>query len=101
MEVVLLENHVSHTCLGDPSDIGLYAEVFDHPRATAWSELKSKALIEGIMRERPHREVLEMRAHRSGWFKSSRSAQNGACLKARYRDGRPPAVLGKRDGIVE
>ena len=27
-----------------------------------------------------------MQAHRSGWFKSSRSAQNGQCVEARYRD---------------
>ncbi|WP_183091577.1 Scr1 family TA system antitoxin-like transcriptional regulator [Streptomyces radicis] len=51
MQVVLLENHVSHTYLEDPSDIGFYADVFNHLRATALGELESKTLIEGIIAE--------------------------------------------------
>ncbi|GAA3851217.1 helix-turn-helix domain-containing protein [Streptomyces sedi] len=51
MQVVLLENHVSHTYLEDPSDIGFYGDVFDHLRATACGELESQRLIEGIIKE--------------------------------------------------
>ena len=51
MQVVLLENHVRHTYLEDPSDIGFYGDVFDHLRATACGELESQRLIEGIIRE--------------------------------------------------
>ncbi|RMI31630.1 helix-turn-helix domain-containing protein [Streptomyces triticirhizae] len=51
MEVVLLENHISHTYLEDPADIGLYADIFNHLRATALGELKSQTLIESIIRE--------------------------------------------------
>lgn len=51
MQVVLLESHVSHTCLEDPRDIGFYADMVNHLRATAFGELRSQALIEGIIKE--------------------------------------------------
>lgn len=51
MEVVLLESHISHTYLENPNDIGFYADIFNHLRATALGELKSQALIAGIAKE--------------------------------------------------
>ncbi|WP_062214221.1 helix-turn-helix transcriptional regulator [Streptomyces sp. NBRC 109706] len=51
MEVILLENQVSHTYLEDPGDIGLYSEIFDYLRATALGELESQALIRDITKE--------------------------------------------------
>jgi transcriptional regulator with XRE-family HTH domain len=51
MQVVLLENHVSHTYLEDPSDIGFYADILNHLRATAFGELRSQALIESLIKE--------------------------------------------------
>jgi transcriptional regulator with XRE-family HTH domain len=53
MEVVLLENHVSHTYLEDPRHTELYTEIFDHLRATALGEIESQAHIEGIMNDLP------------------------------------------------
>ncbi|MBW1599435.1 helix-turn-helix transcriptional regulator [Streptomyces sp. JJ38] len=53
MQVVLLENHVSHTYLEDPSDVGFYADIFNHLRATSLGEMESKALIEGLVSEVP------------------------------------------------
>lgn len=51
MEVVLVESHVSHTYLEDPSDLTYYSDVFNHLRATALGEMESRSLIEKIRRE--------------------------------------------------
>lgn len=51
MEVVLLENHVSHTYLEDPGDVSFYADVFNYLRATAHGELESQSLLSRIARE--------------------------------------------------
>ncbi|MBK3559302.1 helix-turn-helix domain-containing protein [Streptomyces sp. MBT56] len=49
MEVVVLENHKSHTYLEGPLDTGFYGDVFNHLRAAASGQMESQALIREII----------------------------------------------------